>query len=244
MTRKTLAFAALSVLFLTPACAESGSNLSKTEIEKIVHEYIVEHPEVIEEALIALSEREKAAAAERASAAIISNADKLYKDANAPFVGDENAEVTVVEFFDYRCGYCKRSTDWIRELPKKYDGKVRVVYKELPIFGGISETAALAALAAHKQDKYLDMHLGLMNIKNNSDLTDAKIDEVAKAAGIDVTKMRADMKSMEIQKQLADDKALGRELGVDGTPAFFVGGTNIVGADQRGLYAAIEEELK
>lgn len=244
MINKLFAAAAVSALLLTPACAESGSNLSKTDIEKIVHEYIVEHPEVIEEALITLSDREKAAAAERAAAAITSNADKLYNDPAAPFVGDENAEVTVVEFFDYRCGYCKRSTDWVRSLPKKYDGKVRVVYKELPIFGGISETAALAALAAHKQDKYLEMHLGLMGIKNNSDLTDAKIDEVAKAAGIDVAKMRADMASMDIQKQLADDKQLGRTLGVDGTPAFFVGGTGVVGADQMGLYQAIEAELK
>ena len=98
-------------------------------------------------------------------------------------------------------------------MPKEYDGNVRVVFKELPIFGGISETASLAALAAGKQDKYLEFHLALMDIKNNNDLTEAKLDEVAEDVGMNVQKMRADMKSMDIQRKLADSKQLGQDAG-------------------------------
>lgn len=243
MIRQTFLAAAMTGLLLAPACAEAPSSTERAEIESIVKDYLIENPEVIEEALIALQAKREIEAAQQAKAAISEQAENLYANATSPFIGAEDAEITVVEFFDYRCGYCKRSTDWIREMPAKYDGKVRVVYKELPIFGGISETAALAALAAHKQDKYVEMHVGLMNIKNNNDLTDKAIDTVATEAGINVKKMRADMESMEIQKQLADMKSLGRTLGVDGTPAFFVDNTRIVGADQNGLYKAIEKQL-
>lgn len=243
MIRQTLVAAAMTGLLLAPACAESPSTTERAEIENIVKEYLIANPEVVEEALIALQAKRDADASRDAQAAIAANAEGLYANASSPFVGAEDAEITVVEFFDYRCGYCKRSTDWVRDMPAKFDGKVRVVYKELPIFGGVSETAALAALAAHKQDKYVEMHTGLMGIKNNNDLTEKAIDKVAAEAGLNVKLMRADMDSMEIQKQLADMKSLGRSLNVDGTPAFFVDNTRIVGADQKGLYAAIEKQL-
>lgn len=243
MIRQTLVAAAMTGLLLAPACAESPSTTERAEIENIVKEYLIANPEVVEEALIALQAKRDSDASRDAQAAITANAEGLYANASSPFVGAEDAEITVVEFFDYRCGYCKRSTDWVRNMPAKFDGKVRVVYKELPIFGGVSETAALAALAAHKQDKYVEMHTGLMGIKNNNDLTEKAIDKVAAEAGLNVKLMRADMDSMEIQKQLADMKSLGRSLNVDGTPAFFVDNTRIVGADQKGLYAAIEAQL-
>ncbi len=243
MIRQTLLAVAMTGVLLAPACAEAPSSTERAEIESIIKDYLIDNPEVIEEALIALQAKRETDAAVSAQAAISEHSDNLYADASSPFVGAEDAEITVVEFFDYRCGYCKRSTDWVRNMPTKFDGKVRVVYKELPIFGGVSETAALAALAAHKQDKYVEMHTGLMAIKNNNDLTEKSIDSVAKEAGLNVKKMRADMESMAIQQQLADMKSLGRSLNVDGTPAFFVNDTRIVGADQNGLYAAIEKQL-
>lgn len=243
--RKPMLVLASTALALLPACAQPGAGgASKSEIEKIVHEYIVAHPEVIEEALIALSDREKAAKAAAAQAAIAENQKELYAHAGDYAIGPADAEITIVEFFDYRCGYCKRSVDWVTNLPKEYDGKVRVVYKEFPIFGGISETAALAALAAGKQGKYAEMHVALMNLKSNDDLTEQNIDRLAAAAGIDVAKMRADMKSKAVTQQLADMKALGDALSVTGTPGFFLGQTHIEGANIPAIESAIEAELK
>jgi protein-disulfide isomerase len=245
LLRKPLLAAAVAALAFLPACAQPGAGgASKSEIEKIVHEYIVEHQEVIEEALVALSNREKAAQAAAAQAAISDNASQLYSHAGDFSVGPADAEVTIVEFFDYRCGYCKRSVDWVRDLPQSYDGKVRVVYKEFPIFGGISETAALAALAAGKQGKYAEMHVALMNLKSNDDLTEANIDALARDIGIDVAKMRADMKSKAVTQQLADMKSLGEALAVTGTPGFFIGTTHIEGANLPAIERAIKDELK
>lgn len=244
LPRKPALALAAAALALLPACAQPGSGLGKEEIEKIVHEYIVTHPEVIEEALIALNDREKAARAEAARQAIIANQDALYSHAGDFSIGPADAKVTVVEFFDYRCGYCKRSVDWVRALPEEYQGDVRVVFKEFPIFGGVSETAALAAIAAGKQGKYLEMHIALMQIKNNDDLTEAKIDELAAANGINVAKMRADMKGQAVQKQLADARALGNALDVTGTPGFFIGETHIEGANIPAIEKAIESALK
>ncbi|KCZ46757.1 DsbA family protein [Hyphomonas pacifica] len=237
--------AAMAVLALTPACAESKAApaADREAVEKVVRDYILENPEIIEEALIKLADRQRAEAAKASQDAIMQNYDALYNHADDHFIGPADAEITLVEFFDYRCGYCKRSVDWVQNLPEEYDGKVRVVFKELPIFGGISETAALAALAAGKQGKYNEYHVALMKLKNNDDLTESKLDEIAKDHGIDVKKMRADMRSMEIQKQLSDMKQLGRTLGVDGTPGFFMGDNYIEGANTPRIIELIEGEL-
>ena len=245
LLRKPSLLLAVTALALLPACAQPGAGgASKAEIEKIVREYILENPEIIEEALIALSEKEKIAQAAAAQAAIAANASELYAHAGDFSIGPADAKVTVVEFFDYRCGYCKRSVDWVRALPEEYDGQVRVVFKELPIFGGISETAALAALAAGKQGKYLELHVALMNLKSNDDLTEENIDALAAGVGINVAKMRADMKSPAIEKQLAEMKALGEALAVGGTPGFFIGEQHIEGANTAAIEAAIKDALK
>jgi len=245
LLRKPSLFLAAAVIALLPACAQAGAGgASKSEIEKIVREYILENPEIVEEALIALSEKEKIAQAAAAQAAIDANASQLYAHAGDYSIGPADAKVTVVEFFDYRCGYCKRSVDWVRALPKEYDGEVRVVFKELPIFGGISETAALAALAAGRQGKYFELHVALMNLKSNDDLTEASIDTLAAAAGINVPKMRADMKSPGVARQLAEMKALGEALAVTGTPGFFIGDQHIEGANIPAIEAAIRDALK
>ena len=240
----TSMMAAGSALALT-ACADNSAPAAadREAMEQVVREYILDNPEIIEEVLIKLAAKQKAAASAEAQQAIVSNFDAIYNNPGDYSIGPADAEITVVEFFDYRCGWCKRSTDWIQALPKEYDGNVRVVFKELPIFGGISETASLAALAAGKQGKYTEFHMALMAIKNNNDLTDAKLDEVAEEVGISVQKMRADMRSMDIQKKLADSKQLARTLGVEATPSFFMGNNFIEGADQDRLNDLIVDAL-
>jgi protein-disulfide isomerase len=247
MIRPLLATATVAMVAMTPACAEGNKapvTMERAELETIIHEYIVTHPEVIEEAIIALNARDRANAAKAAQEAISQNKDQLYNLDTDHFIGPADAPVTVVEFFDYRCGYCKRSMPFVQELPEKYDNKVRVVFKEYPIFGGISETAALAALAAGKQDKYYDMHVALMNLKSNDELTEKKIDELAEEVGVDVRKMRADMQSVVLKKQLDDMQRLGHALNLSGTPGFYVGDTAIEGADEQGVRNAIKKELE
>ena len=247
MIRPLLVTAALAMVAMTPACADASKTTTsqeRSDIEQIVHEYIVTHPEVIEEAIYALNARDRAQAAADAKAAITANYDALYNLSTDYSIGPADAPVTLVEFFDYRCGYCKRSVDYVQGLPEAYDNKVRVVFKEYPIFGGISEDAALAALAAGKQGKYREMHVALMKLKSNDDLTSKKIDALAEGIGIDVRKMRADMKSIAVQKQLDETQQLGHALDLFGTPGFYIGETHIEGANQQGVAEAIEAALE
>ncbi|GGB60950.1 MULTISPECIES: thioredoxin domain-containing protein [Henriciella] len=244
MTRKLAPLTALALVALTPACAQGDVDLTnKSAIEKIVRDYILENPEIIEEALIALSEKKAEEEAAAARKAITDNHDLIYKSKNDFAIGPEDAPVTLVEFFDYRCGYCKRSMEWTMALPEKYDNKVRVVFKEFPILTAESEKAALAALAAGEQGKYAEMHRELMQLDNSTGFDKDDIDAAAERAGVNVDKMRADMESVKLQKVVADNKSLARKIGVDGTPAFFVGDEFVPGADQSRVNMMIENAL-
>lgn len=244
MTRKLSMALAATAIALTPACAQSQVDTADKEaIEKIVYDYIMENPQIIEDALIALSEQRAAEEAALALAAIADNQDALINNPADYFVGPADAPVTVVEFFDYRCGFCKRSAQWAMELPEKYDNKVRVVFKEYPILSTESEKAALAAIAAGKQDKYLEMHLALMELDNGSGFGPDQIDAAAESVGVDVDVMRADMKSIEVQKAVADAKSLARTLNITGTPNFIVGTEMVSGADTQSVEALIESAL-
>lgn len=244
MTRKIAPLTALALVALTPACAQGDVDTADKEaIQEIVREYILENPEIIEEALIALSQKQAQAEADAARQAIEDNRDAIFNSEFDYAVGPDDAEVTVVEFFDYRCGYCKRSLDWTMALPEDYDGKVRVVFKEFPILTAESEQAALAALAAGEQGKYAEMHRELMNMDNSTGFDPEDIEAAAERAGVDVAKMRADMGSVRLQKVVADNKSLARKLGVDGTPAFFVGDSYVAGANEAGVNEAIREAL-
>ncbi|MEO1661741.1 MAG: thioredoxin domain-containing protein [Pseudomonadota bacterium] len=244
MNRKVSMALAATAIALTPACAQGQVDTADKEaIEKIVYDYIMENPEIIEEALISLSEKREAEEAEAALAAIADNQDALINNPGDYSVGPADAPVTVVEFFDYRCGFCKRSASWAVELPEKFDNQVRVVFKELPILSPESEKAALAAVAAGKQGKYLEMHMALMELDNGSGFGPEQIDAAAESVGVDVETMRADMKSIDVQKNVADAKSLARTLGISGTPNFIVGTEQVPGADVQRVEALIEAAL-
>ncbi|MGB3625825.1 MAG: thioredoxin domain-containing protein [Henriciella sp.] len=244
MTRKFAPLTALALIALTPACAQGDVDATDKEaVQEIVRDYILENPEIIEEALIALSQKQAAAEEDAVRQAIDDNRDAIFNSDADYSVGPDDAEITVVEFFDYRCGYCKRSLDWTMALPDDYDGNVRVVFKEFPILTAESEKAALAALAAGEQGKYAEMHSELMTLDNSTGFDADDIDAAAERAGVDVDKMRADMGSVRLQKVVADNKSLARKLSVNGTPAFFVGDSFVSGANEAGVNAAIREAL-
>ncbi|MEM5517314.1 thioredoxin domain-containing protein [Henriciella sp. AS95] len=244
MSRKLAPLPVLALVALTPACAQGDVDVtSKAAVEKIVREYILENPEIIEDALIALSEKKAEEDAMAARDAVQENHDLIYKSSHDYSIGPDDAPVTLVEFFDYRCGYCKRSMEWTLALPEENDNKVRVIFKELPILTAESEKAALAALAAGEQGKYAEMHRELMTLDNSTGFDPEDIDAAAERAGVDVAKMRADMESVKLQKVIADNKSLARKIGVDGTPAFFVGDEHVPGADQGRVEAMIKNAL-
>lgn len=238
------AVVALGVIALTPACAQqSVEGVNKDAVEQIVRDYILENPEVIEEALIALQAKREAEAEEATREAFAANSDALFNTATDYSIGPADAPVTVVEFFDYRCGFCKRSTEWAMDLSESYDGQVRLVFKELPILSAESEKAALAALAAGKQDKYFEAHVALMELDNSSGFDTEAIDSAVEAVGVDIAKMRADMDSVDVQRQLAEMRSLARTLDITGTPYFIIGTSQVPGADEDAVRALIDAEL-
>ncbi len=244
MNRKLAAAFAATAIALTPACAQERVNTTdKDAIEKIVSAYIMEHPQIIEDALIKLSAQREQASTALSTEQIMANFDAIYKNENDYSLGPDDAPITVVEFFDYRCGYCKRSAEWALGIPEKYDGKVRIVFKELPILSAESEKAALAAIAAGKQGKYIEMHMALMELDNGTGFGPEEIDKVADSVGVDVTLMRADMKSLAVQTTVSNSKSLARTLGIDGTPNFMVGLQQVAGADTDLVEEYIDAEL-
>lgn len=236
MTRKSILLTAVFTFPLLAACAQEKSPADMVDltdraaVEQIVREYIIANPEVIEEALVELSRRERA-----------ETAAKLASDPRDYSIGPEDAKVTIVEFFDYRCGFCKRSMDWLLDQHDENPEDVRIVFKEFPILSRESQVAALAALAAGRQGKYNEMHQALM--ASRSDFSDEAIDNVARGIGVDVTKMRKDMEDEELIAQLGDIRNEAITLGAEATPTFFINGRVVSGWDQRTLDSMVKEEL-
>jgi protein-disulfide isomerase len=169
--------------------------------------------------------------------ALKSRADEVFRDPDSPVGGNPNGDVTLVEFFDYNCPYCRQVAPLLLEAVAA-DPRLRVVFKEFPILGPNSVFAAKAALAAHKQGNYLAFHDGLM--KSHGALDERKVLEAAAAAGLDVDRLKTDMEAPTIQALLDRNLDLGRALRLNGTPGFVVGDGVFAGArDLKGLQALI-----
>ena len=243
MIRSALNAGALVAFFSTVACAQdtTTTEINRAEVEEIVRAYILENPEIIEEAIIILGERQHADEAEKARLAIQGQSEALYNDARDYSIGPADAELTIVEFFDYRCGYCKASLDWVQALPEQYDGRVRVVFKEFPILSAESEVAARAALAAGQQDLYVEMHAALM--RSRSGFKDEDIEALAESVGLDIETWKADKDSVQIRQHVADTRELAKTIGTSATPTFIIDGEFIAGFDRQRLIALIEDKL-
>jgi protein-disulfide isomerase len=218
MVAKFTAGIALALaLFMAPAGAQQLTKPQEDEVRAIVRDYLLKNPEIIEEAMAALELK-------RASAR---NAE-VANDPRHFSMGPKMAPFTVVEFFDYQCPYCHVAADWVFDtLRTRRD--VRVIFVEYPILGPVSVEAAQAAAASIKQGKYEQFHRALMGVKGK--MTSKSIDDAARKVGMDVARLRRDMRDPAIEKLFADNLAMGQKWGVSGTPAFMVNGQFTHGAD-------------
>ncbi|MAT35988.1 MAG: hypothetical protein CMK06_12770 [Ponticaulis sp.] len=237
MLRRMLTLPTCAALTFLSACADDTaaavpeSAMSRADVEEIVRAYIIDNPEIIVEAMQVLNERNNRKAAE-----------SLASDPRDFSVGPADAPVTIVEFFDYKCGYCRMSLDWVMEQVEKSDGQIRVVFKEFPILSDQSRTAAMAALASMDQDKYLEFHQKLMRYSGQLDRE--KVLELAGEVGLNTAKLEKRMDSPEIVEHLQDIRQEAQAFGADATPSFFVNGKLIQGFDKRNLEETINSALE
>lgn len=192
----------------------------RKRIEKIVREYLIRNPEVLVEAMQALEAKREAEREAAAQSSIRKNRRRIYADSEDPVGGNPEGDVTIVEFFDYRCGFCKRAAPAVEEALAKDKG-IRVVYKEFPILGPNSVLAARAALASRAQGRYLAFHRALMAARISYD--EKSVMKLAASLGLDTARLKQDMQSPQIQALIERNRALARSLGIRGTPAFIVG---------------------
>jgi protein-disulfide isomerase len=200
-----------------------------------VKSYLMAHPEVLREAEVKLQENDRLAAEKASSDAIAKYRGALEHDSR-DFVANPAGKITVVEFFDYRCGYCKLAAPQVVDLIQK-NPDVRFVFKQFPIFGEVSDSAARIALTREGKAKGFELYQALMA---DHALDEAALDRHLAEVGIDPVQARKDAEHPQIARQIKDAQLLATELKIDGTPAFIVGDTMVPGADMAALKAAIE----
>ena len=218
-------FAAFS--FTTVAAQE----LNEADIKRLALEAILEKPEILIEALSILQERENAALVEAQSTALTELRDDFEQ--NAPIFGNLDGSVTLVEFFDYNCGYCRRAAPEVKAVLET-SRDVRIVYREFPILGPGSEIAARASLAARNQGKYQQFHEAMMAL--NGQAFEASVMEVAGDVGLDLEVLKTDMQSDLVNDHIAASLRLAEALRITGTPTFVLGDEIIPGVIERGTF--------
>lgn len=214
------------------------SQIPQDEFEERVRNYLLAHPEVIGEALIRLEAKQGEHQAAAAKAALKSQEAEVFRDPDSPVGGNSNGSVTLVEFFDYNCPYCRAMTPLMAKA-EAADPQLRIVYKEFPILGQGSVFAAKAALAANKQGKYVAFHRALYQVRGQVD--EARVIEVAASVGLDIRRLKADMQDAGINAMLEKNLRLAQTLQINGTPGFVTVNEVKTGAiDLEGLQALIE----
>ena len=225
----TLAFVACGVLV-------AGQQVSNPQIDEAVQKYILEHPELILKSLTTYQAKLKQLTQDRARQTVIAERENLVNDPTSPSAGNAKG-VTIVEFFDYRCGYCKKVSPALAKLLET-DPSARVVFKELPILGPDSMVAAKASLAADKQGAYLKFHDALFAA--SEPFTMELMEKIAAGFGLDVARFKTDMISPEIDRIIIKNAQLAEKLQVKATPTFIVGSETVAGAlDVEGLRSLV-----
>jgi protein-disulfide isomerase len=219
--------AALALLSPRPAVGSEFTPDQKKEIEGIIKDFLANHPDLLMQAIQDADEKLKSEAKDKAAKALADHRQQVFNDPQSPTAGNPKGDVTLVEFFDYRCPYCKQVEPSLEKLLTD-DKQLRFVYKEFPVLGPDSDLAAHAALAAKLQGKYDAFHRAMMAAPGHPD--EAAIFKVAASVGLDVDRLKQDIKSPDIDKQIKANLDLGNTLDIDGTPAFIVGSTIVPGA--------------
>jgi protein-disulfide isomerase len=201
----------------------------KKALGEIIRDYLIKNPEVMIDVQTALDEKVEKEQDARLKAFMAENSKAIYRNPDSSVAGDPNGDITVVEFFDFNCGYCKRGLPEVQKLIES-DKKVRFVFKELPILSKGSEEAAKVALAAKRQGRYWDFHQKMLGAKGQANMTSALA--VAQSLGLDMEKLKADIESDAVKNELEDMKALAKKIGINGTPHFLVGDKSIPGAPE------------
>ena len=191
----------------------------KAKIESVIKEYLLSNPEIIREVIEALQAKEENEKTELAAKNLKILRAELYSDRDSPVGGNPKGDVTIVVFFDYNCGYCRSNLPVLQDLVAK-DKMIRVIYKEFPILGQQSTTAAAAALAAGRQGKYIDFHTALFRPEGASD---ARIKIISTQTGANYTILKKDMADPKVAAMIERNRTLADSLGIDGTPAYLVG---------------------
>ena len=194
-------------------------------IQTIVRDYLISHPQVIVEASVALQKQQQKEHQRIAQQAIKDNMQQLFHDKTSPMIGNAKGPLVLVEFFDYQCGYCKHMTPVINTLLNDNDN-LKIVFKELPIFGGNSAVAAQAALAVYQMNpkQYGEFNKALLAQKER--LTKKGIMSIAKKQGIDLAQLKKTMNSKAVSDELEQTKKLSEAMGFSGTPALVLANTH------------------
>jgi protein-disulfide isomerase len=220
---------ALAAAAFSLAAGAAQAQQSKEDIEKIVREYLLKNPEIIEQAIVELRKRQEQAESSARTQAIASNRELLQNSPRGVVVGNPKGNVTLVEFFDYNCGYCKRALEDVSTLIKT-DPNLKVVLKELPILSPGSVEAARVSIAVRMQDpsKYWAFHRALLSGRGEANM--ARALAAAQAAGLDVERIKKDLTNPEVDATLAESEQLAKALAIGGTPSYVLGDTLIPGA--------------
>ncbi|MER8956686.1 DsbA family protein [Mesorhizobium sp. M0833] len=221
--------------------ANAAGEMSQDQFDQRIHDYILAHPEVLVQALKSLDQRQREADAAQARQVLKARADDIFRDKQSPVGGNAEGNVTLVEFFDYNCPYCRQMAP-VMEQAAADDPQLRIVYKEFPILGPDSVFAAKAALAADKQGKYTAFHKALYGSKTR--VTEAAVLKIAAEAGLDVERMKGDMRQPDIQALIDRNMELAQALRITGTPGFIAGDQIFPGATDLATLKKLIEQAR
>jgi protein-disulfide isomerase len=229
---------------LNPGAREAAlaaGEMSQDQLDQRIHDYILAHPEVLVQALQSLDERQREADAVQAKETLKARANDIFQDKQSPVGGNAQGNVTLVEFFDYNCPYCRMMAP-VMDQAVADDPQLRIVYKEFPILGPDSVFAAKAALAADKQGKYASFHKALYGTKTR--VTEAVVLKIAAETGLDVERMKGDMQKPDIQTLIDRNADLAQALRITGTPGFVTGDQIFPGATDLATLKKLIEQAR